>query len=1118
VVAAVVSWGCGDSSSTADLTGKFSLDQDTPSDAEQCKGRPTPPPSATCTEPHITDVSPRFGRPGSTVTIMGRGFGERQGLSKVTFNAIEAVPDFEGLEARPGGDVLSWTDEEIVVRVPERAANEPEQPARVVVSCGFVDWLDFDGLKVPVVQYVDSNDVGFDIRQPGSVLDMGFWVFRMGTFGNEHLLTDDPVNPCDIRMRRCRLQPARYCDKNDIDLGKYGVSSSQCAGLGIPWGGLAYTASSNTGLDIDGDGEIDLEGGVLENADRLGLYPESNRDLETGNFPETLYLYGDDVELVDSSGYVGLRRVRDKKGQVRYGITCSFCHIGDHLGQLPAISASSEPLTQASVDAVSSATQTASTTQTDGGQGKDDGSGLSDASGGSAASADGGSMSAAAVASSASSDGADRIASGGGGPVHREGTAEELGPDPNNPVFLDEGNPEQFLDHDGNPVYSPEKQGRHGEARFGGLMDFLTALISDEPPPLDAPGPFGTSEVSPMGVDPNNPAPPGAPPRAPGPETQGLAVSPMGVDPNNPAPPGAPLVSRGPGTNARPVSPMGVDPAHPAPVGAPVVDRSRMPGSLKNATAPGDGERYAPRPADGNNMIQETDTAFFRPPGMPAPPPADADKMADAYGFAPGGRQAGPVENGMANRTLQAGALLANSRLVAILDEIDPLPGKKTRRQILLDTGVGRFDFHGYPRIPGDAVYEAVPLPHHFATTGFTRLLYSDRVPRSPLDEVQRRITQQAHFDFRNMGALLNARSYAGLIRRAEAKVGALRALAIYLNATEHSWRVRPLLKRQAAIEFPNDIPLIEKGREAFECEGCIRCHSDHLGRYTSLAVIPLSAIGTDPRHALAEGNHLEGEGEVYPRPVLEGDVWKDIRGLTWVLEFNQILDPKVPLQARDRFHPLMVTLEDATPEALVARVSVGMPLDGGLSVEESLADRVVLGGTRTGARLSFAGDRLILGADEGTLTLGDVRLRGVLHGDASTWGAPLQLHRLSMVTGTILESSLADFPVGASFRAYLSGVRSDLFAGTRLPASKKSIGYRVPKLVGLRYKVGYLHDGSLGALEDLMDPDRFKPGYVPTGFPHRVPDGYKGVPGHPFTLIDDPEERKALLAFLRTL
>ena len=60
-------------------------------------------------------------------------------------------------------------------------------------------------------------------------------------------------------------------------------------------------------------------------------------------------------------------------------------------------------------------------------------------------------------------------------------------------------------------------------------------------------------------------------------------------------------------------------------------------------------------------------------------------------------------------------------------------------------------------------------------------------------------------------------------------------------------------------------------------------------------------------------------------------------------------------------------------------------------------------------------------------------------------------------------------------------------------------------------------HNGSCATLEDWFDPRRTREDYVPTGF-----KGYgvktRAVKGHPFGLKLSAEERKALIAFLKTL
>jgi Zn-dependent membrane protease YugP len=58
---------------------------------------------------------------------------------------------------------------------------------------------------------------------------------------------------------------------------------------------------------------------------------------------------------------------------------------------------------------------------------------------------------------------------------------------------------------------------------------------------------------------------------------------------------------------------------------------------------------------------------------------------------------------------------------------------------------------------------------------------------------------------------------------------------------------------------------------------------------------------------------------------------------------------------------------------------------------------------------------------------------------------------------------------------------------------------------------------GILGTLEDWFDPRRLRDDYVPTGF-----KGYgvktRAVPGHEFGLKLRPQEKEALVAFLKTL
>jgi hypothetical protein len=83
---------------------------------------------------------------------------------------------------------------------------------------------------------------------------------------------------------------------------------------------------------------------------------------------------------------------------------------------------------------------------------------------------------------------------------------------------------------------------------------------------------------------------------------------------------------------------------------------------------------------------------------------------------------------------------------------------------------------------------------------------------------------------------------------------------------------------------------------------------------------------------------------------------------------------------------------------------------------------------------------------------------------------------------------------------------------------TRKGTGlYKVPSLKGVWYRGLYGHDGSEASLEDWFDERRLRDDYVPTGFKgYRVKT--RAIKGHEFGLKLPPEEKKALIAFLRTL
>jgi mono/diheme cytochrome c family protein len=76
---------------------------------------------------------------------------------------------------------------------------------------------------------------------------------------------------------------------------------------------------------------------------------------------------------------------------------------------------------------------------------------------------------------------------------------------------------------------------------------------------------------------------------------------------------------------------------------------------------------------------------------------------------------------------------------------------------------------------------------------------------------------------------------------------------------------------------------------------------------------------------------------------------------------------------------------------------------------------------------------------------------------------------------------------------------------------------YKVPSLRGVWLRGPFGHSGSVETLEDWFDPRRVRDDYVPTGF-RGSGKTHGAVPGHPFGLDLSEAERKALIAFLKTL
>src|SRR5688572_19528479 len=106
-----------------------------------------------------------------------------------------------------------------------------------------------------------------------------------------------------------------------------------------------------------------------------------------------------------------------------------------------------------------------------------------------------------------------------------------------------------------------------------------------------------------------------------------------------------------------------------------------------------------------------------------------------------------------------------------------------------------------------------------------------------------------------------------------------------------------------------------------------------------------------------------------------------------------------------------------------------------------------------------------------------------------------------------------ADHPNGADIISISVGTDPGLSLATR-----KGTGfYKIPSLRGVWDRPFLLHDGSLTSLEEMFDPARLDSQYQPKGW---NPPGAKtrAVPGHTFGLSVAPDDKAALLAFLRTL
>ena len=76
---------------------------------------------------------------------------------------------------------------------------------------------------------------------------------------------------------------------------------------------------------------------------------------------------------------------------------------------------------------------------------------------------------------------------------------------------------------------------------------------------------------------------------------------------------------------------------------------------------------------------------------------------------------------------------------------------------------------------------------------------------------------------------------------------------------------------------------------------------------------------------------------------------------------------------------------------------------------------------------------------------------------------------------------------------------------------------YKIPSLRGVWYRGPFEHNGSVATLEDWFDASRLRDDYVPSAFKGAGVTS-RAVKGHPFGVSLSPDDKAALIAFLRTL
>ena len=98
-----------------------------------------------------------------------------------------------------------------------------------------------------------------------------------------------------------------------------------------------------------------------------------------------------------------------------------------------------------------------------------------------------------------------------------------------------------------------------------------------------------------------------------------------------------------------------------------------------------------------------------------------------------------------------------------------------------------------------------------------------------------------------------------------------------------------------------------------------------------------------------------------------------------------------------------------------------------------------------------------------------------------------------------------------------MRGMRIGTDPGGALKTRKATGYYKVPSLRGLWHRALIEHSGSIASLDEWFDPKRLGADYVPSGW--KGPGvSHRAVPGHEFGLSLAADDKRALVAFLKTL